>query len=88
MSEHLGLCCICSGGLAGESIHVDQHGDKWDIHKGVCAILAGDVPVEHQTMHNFLIWRAKRYPDECRQEYYMWVFSIAEENHYDHDMAK
>lgn len=35
------ICAICFGGLTPEECYVDEHGDRWDLHPGVCASAAG-----------------------------------------------
>ena len=35
------ICAICFEGLTVEECYVDEHGDRWDLHPGECAVLAG-----------------------------------------------
>lgn len=84
-----GLCQICTGTLTPENTYVDRFGNKWDVHKGVCAIHGGQVPTRHEAkygwyvkrMHNASTAEVRR---SITQAFYKWVEEIADEDHYDH----
>lgn len=84
-----GMCTICFGTLTSENTFVDRFGDAWNVHKGVCAIHAGEPP---EGYHAATYWqymdRMKNASTQfVRQEiiksFYKWVLEIADENHYD-----
>lgn len=83
-----GLCQICTGTLTPENTHVDRDGNTWDVHKGVCAMHAGQVPPQHQVkwswyvgrMHNASTGAVRR---SITRAFYKWIDEVADENHYD-----
>lgn len=85
-----GLCQICTGTLTPENTHVDYDGNVWDVHKGVCAIHAGQVPYLHRMQYS---WYVQRMHNASTQEvrrvitnaFYKWVREVADEDHYCND---
>lgn len=85
-----GLCQICTGTLTPETTHVDRFGNAWDVHKGVCAILAGDswaVPFLHRPSYHWLLAQiSKASTSEVRRikikTFNKWVRQVADEDHY------
>jgi hypothetical protein len=82
-----GICQICMGTLTLENEHVDRDGNRWDVHRGVCAILAGEVPYQHQAAYSNWMQRLHRAStnavrDSIRKAFYKWVRQVATENHY------
>ena len=90
-----GLCQICTGSLTPENTFVDDDGNAWDEHKGVCAIHAGaidPVPYYHRPTYVRYLARIQRAKTQwTRQEiikaFYKWVNSVAEEDHRGDDGA-
>jgi hypothetical protein len=85
-----GMCRICTGTLTPETTYVDRHGNRWDVHKGVCAIEAGEideVPLYHQSQYGVYMQRIHNASTaEVRRvivgAFVKWVREIARENHY------
>ncbi|OMC52530.1 hypothetical protein A5742_16405 [Mycolicibacterium fortuitum] len=83
-----GMCQICTGTLTPDTTHVDRYGNVWDVHKGVCAIHAGEVPHGHEFTYGWFMRRIHSASTQSvRQEiikaFYKWVKEIADEDHYD-----
>ena len=83
-----GMCQICTGTLTPETTHVDRDGNAWNVHKGVCAMHAGQVPAVHAAKYWWYVERMhKASTQEVRRSimrsFYEWVREVAEENHYD-----
>lgn len=85
-----GLCQICTGTLTPENTHVDRHGNTWDVHKGVCAIEAGDVeavPLMYRSTYSWYMERIRKgsTPEVKRlisRKFARWIREVAEEDHY------
>lgn len=82
-----GMCQICTGTLTSETTYVDRDGNLWDVHKGVCAIEAGEVPFVHQEKYSWYMSRAcNASTQEVRRSiikaFKKWIREIADENHY------
>jgi hypothetical protein len=80
-----GMCQVCLGTLTPETTEPES-----DVHKGKCAVLAGISPPEHRERLDALIKFAHRWPhgspqrDCAMRDYYRFVHSIAEVDHYDY----
>lgn len=89
-----GMCTICCGTLTSDNTFTDRFGNVWDVHKGVCAIHAGNPPEGyHAAMYAQYMKRMKNASTQfVRQEiiksFYKWVIEIADENHYDMSAPK
>lgn len=87
-----GMCCICFGTLADDNIYIDDEGQRWDFHKGVCALLAGVAPAEHRVELDDLARQVRDTKNgspanaTAIRAYYGFVDSIAIEDFYDHDL--
>lgn len=82
-----GMCCICFGFIEDGTWFVDDGGYQWDFHRGVCAIEAGEVPVEYRAdVSRILGWvqNLKSNADSHTMAvaaYHRLVESIATEDH-------
>lgn len=84
-----GLCQICTGTLTPENTHVDSFGNTWDVHKGVCAIEAGDfdaIPLHARVAYQSLLGKvhSASTPEVRRiktQTLSRWLRKIGVENH-------
>lgn len=84
-----GLCQICTGTLTPENTHVDRFDNTWDVHKGVCAIEAGDIEAVPAYYRGTYAWYMKRISDASTSEvrrlinrkFSRWIREIAAENH-------
>ncbi|QGJ93701.1 hypothetical protein SEA_HANNACONDA_60 [Mycobacterium phage Hannaconda] len=82
-----GMCAICTGALAPDNTYVDEFGNRWDLHKGVCAMHAGQVPPHHAPMYWGYVARIHNAPTpEVRRvvtkSFYKWIKEVAEEDHH------
>ena len=85
-----GLCQVCTGRLTPETTHVDSYGERWDVHKGVCAIEAGAIdalPLIHRDTYWWYVTRIHNASSsEVRRSIVKalkkWIREIAKENHY------
>lgn len=82
-----GICQICTGTLTPETTHVDRDGNQWDVHRGVCAMHAGEIPAEHVPEYTVYIRRIKAASTQnVRQaiikSLHGWIERVADENHY------
>lgn len=82
-----GMCQICTGTLTPDTIHVDRHGNVWDIHKGVCTMLAGEVSMVYAVAYSQYMERIRKASSqEVRRvivnAFHKWVRQVADENHY------
>ncbi|SIL72728.1 Uncharacterised protein [Mycobacteroides abscessus subsp. abscessus] len=81
-----GLCCICFNSVTADNAYVDSGGDRWDFHRGKCAVLAGEVPAEYQArFDNILAWiKSLETSPESRvmalREYYRLVDEVTDED--------
>lgn len=82
----LGLCCICCGTLTPENTHEIYS----DLHKGKCAILAGQYETWEQSEEakRFMGYRDAyvKYSvswHRATRDYYAFVDRVATEDHYD-----
>ncbi|MBO0676733.1 hypothetical protein JRC04_04575 [Mycolicibacterium sp. S2-37] len=84
-----GMCGICYGTLTDETIYVDEDGQRWDVHRGVCALLSGRYPDDHtaralgtliELSHEYAINSDRR--KAIMKIYYELVHLIADEDHY------
>jgi hypothetical protein len=46
------MCCICFETIVDGEHYLDAEGQKWDVHRGVCAIHAGHVPSTLQAVYD------------------------------------
>lgn len=84
-----GLCTICTGPLTPETTHTDRDGNTWDVHKGVCALEAGEFSLLspcYQRDYSYWIHRMRNAstPEVRRtitKAFSKWVRTIATENH-------
>ena len=84
-----GMCQVCYGTLLPENTHIDRYGNVWDVHKGVCAIEAGDMEVVSPYHRDTYLWYMDRiheyHPPDERQviinQFKRWIREIAPENH-------
>lgn len=84
-----GMCQICTGTLLPENTHIDRYGNVWDIHKGVCAIEAGDMEVVPPYYRDTYCWYMDRIHDASTSEvrrlivrkFKRWIREIAPENY-------
>lgn len=87
-----GLCQICTGTLTPETTHIDRDGNVWDVHRGVCAMLAGECPPIHaakywqymERMHNASTQEVRRV---ITNAFHKWVREVADEDHYDNSFT-
>lgn len=49
------ICCICFAELTTADAYEDENGQKWDAHKGRCALLAGYVSADLKPEYDRLI---------------------------------
>lgn len=85
-----GLCQICTGTLTPENTHVDRDGNVWDVHKGVCAVHAGEVPYGHAAKYSWYMKRMRNASTQAVRQsiikaFYVWVKQVADEDHYRND---
>lgn len=84
-----GMCCICYGTLTPDNtLFDDLHEGRGGVHRGKCAILAGIMPEEHLPESDRLIRHIHNVPrgaqhDRAIREYYAWIDSVCDVDHYE-----
>ncbi|WPH57687.1 hypothetical protein [Mycobacterium phage WXIN] len=84
-----GMCGICFGTVTPDNAYDNEHGLWEDVHRGVCAILAGLYPDSQiEETAERLIGDIHDEPygphrNWMMRKYHEWVRAVATENHYD-----
>ena len=73
------MCCICYGSIDPRDIYVDEKGDPWDFHWGICALETGRIPKKYaadyarlQTRME-LVRKIDRHRYTTLSGYYQWI---------------
>lgn len=76
-----GMCCICYEDIADGDHWQDETGQKYDIHRGECAVHAGYVPPQHQANYDRLVANIRNLDGDLKRvairDFYRWAESIS-----------
>lgn len=75
------MCCICFEGIAEGQHYQDARGQKWDVHRGVCAIHAGHVAPYLQPTYDQLVETIHHLEGDSKaaaiRVFYAWAERVA-----------